>query len=266
MRICNLQLALSFVVLVFFGMVMVDVGHAGLSLDKVLGIWLFDEGSGDTAEDSSGNGNDAKEVQKGPSWTDGKFGKALKFEQKGWWECDNPVMTASVDFTMGCWTKPGKAQKTWTNILSSHQEPPRRGISFEQSSDKQNLFGIAIGDGPNWGGAPHVQLKAGEWNHMAFVRKGDNGAWYRNGKFDNEQKLESDDPVVTPTSNFRIGNWVLGGREYNGLVDEAFLFERALSKDEIATIADLGLEGAQPVTPKDRAATCWGKLKSWRGK
>ena len=71
-------------------------------------------------------------------------------------------------------------------------------------------------------------------------------------------------PVVLPTSNFRIGNWVLGGREWNGVVDEAFLFERALSKDEIKSIFKLGLEGAQPVSPKDRAATCWGKLKSWR--
>jgi len=32
---------------------------------------------------------------------------------------------------------------------------------------------------------------------------------------------------VLPTSNFRFGNWVLGGREWNGIVDEAFLFERA---------------------------------------
>ena len=119
-------------------------------------------------------------------------------------------MTATVDFTMGCWTKPSKGQKTWTNILSSHQEPPRRGISFEQSSDNQNLFGIAIGDGPNWGGASAVQLKAGEWNHMAFVRKGDNGAWYRNGKFDNEQKLESDDPVVT--LHLELPYWQLGSR------------------------------------------------------
>ena len=56
----------------------------------------------------------------------------------------------------------------------------------------------------------------------------------------------------------------LGSREWNGIVDEAFLFERALSKDEIQSIFKRGLEGAQPVSSKDHAATCWGKLKSWR--
>ena len=66
---------------------------------------------------------------------------------------------------------------------------------------------------------------------------------------------------VLPTSNFRIGNWVLGGREWNGIVDEAFLFERAWSKNEIKSIFKLGLEGAQPVSPKDHAATCWWKTK-----
>ena len=96
MRIFDLQLTLSFVMLFFLGLMVVNIGHADLSLDKVLGIWLFDEGAGDTAKDSSGNGNDAKETSKGPSWTNGKFGKALKFEQKGWFECDNPVMIETV--------------------------------------------------------------------------------------------------------------------------------------------------------------------------
>lgn len=37
----------------------------------------FDEGSGDVAEDTSGNGHDGKIDN--PNWVDGKFGKALKF-------------------------------------------------------------------------------------------------------------------------------------------------------------------------------------------
>jgi hypothetical protein len=39
----------------------------------------FDEGSGTTAHDSSGNGNDGTLVN-GPQWVDGKFGKALKYD------------------------------------------------------------------------------------------------------------------------------------------------------------------------------------------
>ena len=90
-----------FIVFFLFGVVVPDVSYAGLSLDKVLGIWLFDEGAGTTAKGSSGNGNDAEEAIKGPKWANGKFGKGLKFEQKGWYDCDNPVMTQTVSFAMG---------------------------------------------------------------------------------------------------------------------------------------------------------------------
>ena len=136
----KLRVSVLFVVFVLFGVMISDVSYAGLSLDKVLGIWLFDEGSGTTAKDSSGNGNDAEEAIKGPSWADGKFGKGLKFEQKGWYDCDNPVMTETVNFAMGCWCLPAGQQKTWTNILSTHQEPPRRGISFEQPNSYYRVF------------------------------------------------------------------------------------------------------------------------------
>lgn len=263
----NLRVSVLFVVFVLFAMMVSDVSYAGLSLDKVLGIWLFDEGKGTIAKDSSGNGNDAEEAMKGPLWAKGKFGQGLKFEQKGWYDCDNPVMTETVDFTMGVWCLPADKQKTWTNILSTHQEPPRRGISFEQTENNVNTIGLALGNGADWAAHPDFKVKmtTDKWNHIAVVRDGGTGYYYKNGEVVSEQPFKGPKkPVALPTSNFRIGNWVLGGREWNGVVDEAFLFERALSKDEIQSIFKLGLEGAQPVSPKDRAATCWGKLKSWR--
>jgi parallel beta-helix repeat protein len=44
----------------------------------LVGYWSFDEGSGTTASDSSGNRNDGTIY--GAAWTDGKFGKALSFD------------------------------------------------------------------------------------------------------------------------------------------------------------------------------------------
>ena len=43
-----------------------------------VGLWHFDEGSGNTAKDSSGNVNDG--IINGPQWTDGMFKKALSFD------------------------------------------------------------------------------------------------------------------------------------------------------------------------------------------
>ena len=55
------------------------IGLAKLDEDAIVGIWLFDEGKGETAKDISKNGNHAKLI--GAKWTpDGKHGKAVEFD------------------------------------------------------------------------------------------------------------------------------------------------------------------------------------------
>jgi len=46
---------------------------------NLVGYWKFDEGSGTTASDSSGHGNDGTLIG-GPAWVDGVVGKALSFD------------------------------------------------------------------------------------------------------------------------------------------------------------------------------------------
>ena len=262
-RLTILCLGLTFASLMF-----ISVSYARLDMKGVVAIWLLDEGKGNKVTDASGNANDGGFASGEPQWVDGMFGKALSFDGiDDWVEMNAPVVVDTVDFTMGCWVNPGATQKTWTNILSSHQEPPRRGISFEQNSSNINKFGIAIGDGVNWAGDSFTaeilpQLKDGVWQHYVFVRQSDKGTFYLDGKSAAEATLLSKDPVVAATSNFRIGNWVLGGREFNGMVDEAFIFNRALSTVEITSIMKSGIMGAQPVSLRDKIATAWGRIKT----
>ena len=250
-----------------------NVSQAVDSADLVA-VWTLDEGSGDKVMDGSGNGHDGAIASGDPQWVDGKFGSAMQFDGDDDWVAMNaPVVVDTVDFTMGCWVNPGDVQKEWANILASHVEPPRRGISFEQVSTNTNLFGIAIGDGENWAGGGTVQLDAGEWNHMAFVRVGAKGYWYYNGApddFNPEVDLASDLPVVAATHNFHIGTWPPdpAGRAFNGSVDDAFIFERALSAEDIADIAAMGiaaaLSGGTAVDPRDKASVTWGQIKAYK--
>ena len=55
--------------------------QAAITKKDIVAVWLFDDGSGNILKDFSGNGNDGKLVE-GPTWVDGKFGKALKFDSK----------------------------------------------------------------------------------------------------------------------------------------------------------------------------------------
>jgi hypothetical protein len=68
-----------------------------------VGIWLFDEGSGDIARDSSGKGNDATLVNS-PAWVDGKFGKALKFNgQDTCVQTGQKLLDGLEEFTIVTW-------------------------------------------------------------------------------------------------------------------------------------------------------------------
>ena len=260
----SVRLILLCISVVFMSLALTQISDALKPTDFVA-IWTLDEGSGDKVTDMSGNGYEGAFASGEPKWVAGKFGMALDFDGvDDWVEMNDPVVKETVDFTMGCWVNPGDTQKTWTNILSSHQEPPRRGISFEQIENNVNLFGLAAGDGTNWMGAEsfRVQLKTNEWNHMVAVRSGEDGTWYLNGEMIVQAKFASGDPIVAATANFRIGNWVLGGREFNGVVDEVFLINEALSADQVKAIMSNGVIATETaVSPADKTATTWGKIK-----
>ena len=254
------KLNLNVVLLFFLVSAFSEICDAKLDMESVVAMWLLDEGGGDQIADTSGNGHNGRFVGGRVKWVDGKFGKGLEFTQEGWAEMNAPVVVDTVDWSMGCWAKPRDSQKNWANILSSHNA--LRGISFEQFDNNVNRMGVAMGDGETWGGAGFVQLRANQWNHMVFTRKKKIGTWYLNGRVDNTKQMDSVNSVVASPSHFRIGNWVLGSRNWNGIVDEAFIFERALSQEEIRTIMNQGLDRARPVEPNDRVAISWGRLKT----
>ena len=72
--------SLMLVSLIVLSLVFAGISTAEFDLETVVGMWLFDEGKGNTAADSSENGNDGK-LENDPKWTkDGKFGAAMEFD------------------------------------------------------------------------------------------------------------------------------------------------------------------------------------------
>ena len=73
----SISVVTSTIVLLTIG-ILVSSSDAKVDPETTVGIWLFDEGKGDTAKDISKNGNHAKLV--GAKWTQGKHGKAVEFD------------------------------------------------------------------------------------------------------------------------------------------------------------------------------------------
>ena len=51
----------------------VAMGYAEIDLGTLAGVWLFDEGGGNTVKDHSGNGNDGT-IEGDPKWVDSDLG------------------------------------------------------------------------------------------------------------------------------------------------------------------------------------------------
>jgi len=233
------------------------------SLQDLQFLYTFDEGQGEIVADSSGNGRDAELQGKGSTWTTGVFGAAVSFSGMGWAEVPGWSTPELGDFTLGCWVRPAAQQRQWATILDSHQAPPQRGLAFEQNSMEHNLFHTIWGDGKDWsGGAIQTQLEPDVWQHFVGVRVGGISTHYINGEVLHTGLAGLEAPVMAGTDNFRIANWVGSGRNFAGAIDEAFLYSRALSADEVQKLHDKGFSKALDVVPARTLATTWASLRT----
>ena len=75
----KVRLALVCLSIMVIGLMFAGISYAAIDLKTCVGLWFLDEGQGDVAKDSSGNGNDGT-LEGNPKWVNGKFGKALSFD------------------------------------------------------------------------------------------------------------------------------------------------------------------------------------------
>lgn len=255
------------------------VAHSQNLLKDAVAIWLFDEDGGKKVNDFARNKHDGEFSGK-PEWVPGKFGTALQFlgaDEHSWIDIERPVKVDSVDLSIGCWLLPSNPQERFQNVLSGRDgEKSDAGIALLQYENTTNNYRIALGGVFNWQGLGNprhtAKLTKDVWTHLVFVREGKNGIWYKDGVPDRPKRggfhinVGSIQPVKPATKNFRIGAaaWEEGVRRYRGVLDEAFVYERALSQDEVQRIMNEGFQEAQNVQSNGKTAVVWGRIKSLR--
>ena len=98
MRKLTLMLALT----CLMAWMLPQVGIAEIDPETAVGVWLFDEGGGNTTKDTSGKDHDGS--INGAKWKDGKFGKALEFDGGQWVSIDStPELQMGEELTMMAW-------------------------------------------------------------------------------------------------------------------------------------------------------------------
>jgi Concanavalin A-like lectin/glucanases superfamily len=220
-------------------------GDIDAQLHGLVGYWSFDEGTGTTAEDSSGNGRTATFVNS-LSWVaSGAIGGALSFDGG-----DNYAVFLSPPqsaISISVWVY---AQATTGNLLPRIIEMPGYVLFLAQPgaprSRQMSLRFISrrsAQDG-EWR-TPANSIAYDSWHHIAVVYDSsstlNNPDLYIDGVKQTLSRITS--PRGTQTVNGGNGEIGLIGRGWDGLIDELRIYSRTLSAAEIVSLYDQGNSG-----------------------
>jgi hypothetical protein len=198
--------------------------------------WKFDEGSGSTANDSAGANNG---IVYGATWTTGKSGSALSFDGVDDYITipdNNDLDFGTGDFSVEMWLKyPSQVGGTDNYCLIMGKNTitsPMPGINIFLDYPSTGKIRFRV-DANNYVDSVSSGLDDNTWRHFVFIRNGTTLEMYINGVLDNLSTIESVD--VSNTVDLRIGaNPNYSNRQnYEGIVDEVVIYNRALSASEV---------------------------------
>ena len=228
---------------------------AEVNFESAVGIWLFDDGNGKVAEDSSGNGVDGALIG-GAEWIDdGAFGKALEFNgSDACVETGQQLLEAVTDFTVTLWLRTGGTGGDRVGLVGQNDT-----VEFGLiSPTTMQLWSEG-------GGGSHDQpwvLSDDEWHHVAGTYDGAFLRVYVDGVEENSNEIGAVAGGETPEA-VAIASDGSGREFWKGPIDEVALFNVGLGPDEILDVMTRGL--AQVIASVSRAgklAAAWGDLKT----
>jgi len=194
--------------------------------------WPFDEGSGTTAFDVSGNGNDGIFVGD-PKWVAGMFGGALEFNGDDYLDCgNNPSLEIRDQITIAFWFQVQAFQNTWEAFFSKGDSAYRvsRGGGTGNGTHL-GISGTGAGGGNGWFNGPTI-ITGGDWHHFAGTYDGTEGRIYIDGVLD--ASTPASGQINIESENLWIGNNSQNtNRQLHGLMDDVRLYSRALTEEEI---------------------------------
>ncbi|MHC4532948.1 MAG: PA14 domain-containing protein, partial [Planctomycetota bacterium] len=268
------RLTIIYISFIIVSLMFAGQSYAQVNSDNILGIWLLDEGNGDIAEDSSGNGNDGT-LMGGPNWVDGIFGNALEFSGSGTYVDFGNAEALNVDvFSVSFWCNFPSTQ-AWNHMASrgSHQGAGNPGAVnwgvMMVSAEEIVLFEMFNDTG--WSGL-RADSTAGQWHHVVATYDGDTMQLYHDGVLAAETSGAG--VLLDQSRAFVIGarsDAGSAGGFFSGSIDEVGYFNTVLTLEDIEIIMNNGLAGitgGQPLArrpdPKDGALLeqTWGTL-SW---
>lgn len=193
--------------------------------------YSFDKDEGRKVKDKSGKGNDG-DVH-GAVWVStGKFGGGFKFGGGNDYVSFNQLFTGNGDLTVSAWVKFSKADTSYMGLIGVGNNANSQWIGLYVeggSGGKINAASYAHG-----GRQSSSALSNGQWHLITGVFTGGRTVeLYVDGV---SQGTASSPYNVALGSKNAIGNGADPGQYWDGLIDDARIYTRALSAEEIKNL------------------------------
>lgn len=211
----------------FIAVVLFAISLASAHAQGPVAAYSFDQGSGSTLTDVSGNGNTGS--ISGASWTSsGRYGSALSFDGT------NDLVTiadaSSLDLTTGmtleAWVYPSASSSWRTVVLKEIVNDLSYGLYLNSDDPPYPAGYIRIGS-TTYGAFGSTTAPLNTWTHVGLTYDGSVLRAYMNGVEVGSQSVSGS--IVTSAEPVRIGGGTVWGEYFNGRIDEVRIYNRALS-------------------------------------
>ena len=227
----------------------------------IVGRWKFDEESGTTAYDSSGNGNDGTLVG-GATWVAGRFGGGIELDgNSGYVSVPDFELTTNT-ITFAIWLNGWKGGD-WAPLISSRVVGQCEMI-FGDDDTLRYVWNNDSSATWAWTGGPVIPQDT--WAMLAVTIDPDRAVTYVYTDVEGLTKAVNEIPHIEETVGALQIGYSYGARFVRGIIDEATVYDHALSEDEImAFVKGEGLPNAFGPNPANGSvlADTWVTL-SWR--
>jgi len=203
--------------------------------------WKFDDGSGTTALDSSGNGYTGTLLGSPlPQWTAGAYGDALDFGGGNYVISPNGSWGFTTSGTISLWVNPtasGGSIATFEKSNWPGWELDQNGFSYSGGSYYLNQgAGLGRNDtGCSFGSS----VVSNQWNLLTVVVDRNAGLYecYANGVLQSSGAITQ--PALSDSNSICIGNrcpTMGGSAPFTGIVDEVRYYNQALTAGQVSQL------------------------------
>ncbi len=192
--------------------------------------YSFDEGTGTTVADASGNGNNG--MISGVTWTSaGQYGNALSFSgiRSSVTIPDSASLHLTTGMTLEAWVNPSTVDSAWRDVIYKGNDNYYLEATSPQSA--------APGGGGTFNGTDDVAtfgtapLAANTWTHLAVTYDGVTVRLYVNGVQVASGAQAGD--ILTSANALKIGSDSFYGQCFQGMIDEVRVYNVALPAAQI---------------------------------